>query len=44
MPTSRTEECDIYIEEAEKDELKEDIDEFDELYEETEEMYNSYTD
>jgi len=44
MPTSRTEDCNIYIEETAKDELKDDIDEFEELYDEIEEIYNSYMD
>lgn len=31
IPTSRTEDCDIYLQEAEKDDLREDINEFDEI-------------
>lgn len=31
IPKSRSEECDIYLQEAEKDDLREEIDEFDEI-------------
>jgi len=44
LPTSRSEDCDIYVGEAEKDDLNEDIDQFDELYGDIDDVYNSYID